>query len=105
MRKCLLGVSAFLLLASGAYAASSMTAPPKLAAVASSESRPPAAIQVGLTTETSAISPGQIADCANLAALRALDARSAGSGFDVQRRVLSVTFVLCLAGQGNAMTR
>ena len=62
-------------------------------------------IPIGLTTAAPSISRGQIADCANLAALRALDAKSAGSGDDVQRRVLSVTFVLCLAGESNPAIR
>lgn len=43
-------------------------------------------------------SQSQIADCANLAAIRALDAKAHGAGYAVQDRILDLTFVLCMAG-------
>lgn len=62
--------------------------------------RPVAPMPIGLTTSAQSLTPSQIAACANLAALRAMEARSAGSGFDAQRRILDVTFVLCVANNG-----
>ncbi|MBV9542159.1 MAG: hypothetical protein JO167_12920 [Alphaproteobacteria bacterium] len=60
------------------------------------------AIPAGLTTAVPAVGPSQIANCANLAATRAMDAKAAGAGFEVQRRLLDFTFALCIAGEGRA---
>jgi len=40
----------------------------------------------------------QIAVCANLAAIRTLDAKAKGADFAMQDRILDLTFVLCMAG-------
>ncbi|MBV9541741.1 MAG: hypothetical protein JO167_10790 [Alphaproteobacteria bacterium] len=77
------------------------------AATSSSKVAPPLppmanAVSVGLTTVVPAVGPSQIANCANLAAMRAMDAKAAGAGFEVQRRLLDFTFALCIAGEGRA---
>jgi hypothetical protein len=41
-----------------------------------------------------------IAICANLAASRALDAKTMGAGYAAQNRILDMAFVLCRAGPG-----
>ena len=41
---------------------------------------------------------GHIAVCANLAAVRALDAKAVGANFAAQDRILELTFVLCMSG-------
>jgi hypothetical protein len=41
---------------------------------------------------------GQIAACANLAALRGMSARTSGSDYATQNRVLELTFLMCMSG-------
>lgn len=41
-----------------------------------------------------------IAMCTNLAASRALDAKTMGAGYAAQNRILDMAFVLCMAGPG-----
>ena len=51
------------------------------------------------------IEPGprsQLAQCANLAAMRARDAKAAGAGYAVQDRILDMAFLLCLSGSPTA---
>ena len=55
-------------------------------------------VSVGLHEAAPSVSRGQIAVCANLAAIRALGAKAAGSDYPTQGRILDLTFVLCLAG-------
>ena len=56
-----------------------------------------AALRASFAPEAAEITPGQIAACANLAALRALGARSAGADYANQSRMADLTFALCLA--------
>jgi hypothetical protein len=67
-----------------------------------STAKPVGEIRTALTQPVPAVSPGQIANCANLAAIRALDAKAAGSDYPAQSRILDLTFVLCLAGSPTA---
>ena len=48
-----------------------------------------------------AISRERIAVCANLAAIRALDAKASGSDYPTQSHMLDLTFVLCVAGSSS----
>jgi hypothetical protein len=41
---------------------------------------------------------GHVAVCANLAAVRALDAKAVGANYAAQDRILELTFVLCMSG-------
>jgi len=59
-------------------------------------------VSVGLTDRQPALTRGQIAVCANLAALRALDAKAVGATYAAQDRILDMTFVLCMAGPQTA---
>jgi hypothetical protein len=45
---------------------------------------------------------GHIAVCANLAAVRALDAKAVGASYAAQDRILELTFVLCMSGPQTA---
>ena len=60
-----------------------------------------AAMRASFAPGAAQVSPGQIAQCANLAALRALGARSAGADYDNQSRLADLTFALCLASSAN----
>jgi hypothetical protein len=54
------------------------------------------AIKASLIEER--VNRGQIAACANLAALRGASARTSGADYATQNRVLEVTFLLCMSG-------
>ncbi|MBS0472130.1 MAG: hypothetical protein JSR60_13735 [Proteobacteria bacterium] len=41
---------------------------------------------------------GRVLSCANLAAMRALDAKAKGASYPAQDRLLKVTFVFCMTG-------
>ena len=56
-----------------------------------------AALRASFAPGGAEITPGQVAVCANLAALRALGARSAGADYANQNRMADLTFALCLA--------
>ena len=56
-----------------------------------------AALHASFAPSGAQITPGQVAVCANLAALRALGARSAGADYANQSRMADLTFALCLA--------
>ncbi len=75
----------------------SVAAQHKLVVPRASE-HPVSAIRASLTQAGPTVSRGQIAVCANLAAIRALGAKAAGSDYPSQSRILDLTFVLCLAG-------
>jgi len=94
-------VAAVLLLSSGPAQAQPASNPPKVMPYVhrTVETR---LIPVGLTERAPAATRGQIAVCANLAALRALDAKAAGADYPAQDRTLDVTFVLCMAGPQTA---
>ena len=53
--------------------------------------------RVGFAPSGATVSPDEIAACANLAALRALGARTAGADTTNQSRLAELTFVFCLA--------
>lgn len=53
---------------------------------------------VGLTLPPFNDPLGQIAVCANYAAIRAQIAKASGSSFAIQDRVLNLTFLLCMHG-------
>lgn len=48
--------------------------------------------------EVPAANRGEVAVCANLAAVRALNAKAVGAGYDAQARVANVAFLLCMTG-------
>jgi hypothetical protein len=56
----------------------------------------PRPLPVRLIEENRA-SRGRIAVCANLAALRGMSARTSGSDYATQNRVLELTFLLCMS--------
>ncbi len=56
-----------------------------------------AALRASFAPGGAQITPGQVAACANLAALRALGARSAGADYANQSRMADLTFALCLS--------
>jgi hypothetical protein len=59
----------------------------------------PVLIRAALREVPHADSRGKIAACANLAAVRALDAKAVGASYAAQDRILDLTFVLCMSGQ------
>ena len=85
---CTLAVLLVGLVTPAAHADQQRTAAPK----------PIATIRTALIEPAPTVTRGQIAACANLAAIRALDAKAAGAGYPAQSRILDLTFVLCLAG-------
>ncbi|MEI9887489.1 MAG: hypothetical protein WDN08_13500 [Rhizomicrobium sp.] len=58
--------------------------------------------RVRFAPDAAAITPGEIAACANLAVLRALGARAAGADRANQGRLADLTFVLCLTDSPTA---
>lgn len=56
----------------------------------------PAPIRASLTDERAV--RGQVAMCANLAAIRGVNARTSGADYATQNRVLELTFILCMSG-------
>jgi len=59
--------------------------------------RPAPAIAVGLV-EAAVPNRIRVANCANLAAVRAMGAKTMGASYSAQDRILDLTFVLCMAG-------
>ena len=59
----------------------------------------PVLIRAALREIPEAEPRGKIAVCANLAAVRALDAKAVGANYAAQDRILDLTFVLCMSGQ------
>jgi hypothetical protein len=59
----------------------------------------PMLIRAALREMPQADPRGKIASCANLAAVRALDAKAVGANYAAQDRILDLTFVLCMSGQ------
>ena len=59
-------------------------------------------VPIGYTERALVATRGQVAVCANLAALRALDAKAIGASDAAQNRILDVTFVRCMAGPQTA---
>lgn len=88
----------------GAYApavqARAISAAPRVAAAAPQPTmKPTSEISAGLSPASYEESRGQTANCANLAAIRALMAKASGSDFAIQTRVLNLTFLLCVHGE------
>ena len=71
-------------------------------AVQHAMAQPASVVRVGMMERQPAVTRGQIAVCANLAAIRALDAKAVGATYAAQDRILDVTFVLCMAGPQTA---
>jgi len=59
-------------------------------------------IRVSLWQAPQLDSRGQIAYCANFAAIRALMAKASGSNYSIQNRALNVTFLLCMHGMSES---
>jgi hypothetical protein len=57
-----------------------------------------APIRVSLREPQRTASRSQVAVCANLAAIRAMDAKAVGASYAAQDRILDLTFVLCMSG-------
>jgi hypothetical protein len=68
--------------------------PPKTERMASR----PGLIRTTLHEANSSDPRGRIANCANLAAVRALDAKAVGASYATQDKILDLTFVLCMSG-------
>ncbi len=102
MRKA--GIIAAILMAGGgpAQAQPADQAPALLSAVQHTGGRAAPVVRVGMMERRAPVTRGQIAVCANLAALRALDAKAVGAPYAAQDRILDMTFVLCMAGPQTA---
>ncbi len=56
------------------------------------------AVRAGFAPAAAGIAPARVAECANLAGIRALGAKATGADIANQGRLAELTFVLCLAG-------
>ena len=96
-------IAAILLFGGGPAQAQSWDHGPVLSnAIQHAVARTAPVVRVGLTLRQPAVTRALIAECANLAALRALDAKAVGATYAAQDRILDMTFVLCMAGPQTA---